>query len=130
MIREKLRGFGANVWDLIGNQIIFQLENAWTDSTSSWTVVLSVHQGPADRARLELTGAHTVRRYGAPKLTMMARGGRGQRRRAHRGQNRAARWRGCAGGGEDRSSAAVLGVEQAKAWRSETRSGTSCGVVP
>jgi hypothetical protein len=37
MIREKPRGFGANVWDLIGNQIIFQLENAWTDSTSTWT---------------------------------------------------------------------------------------------
>jgi hypothetical protein len=27
MICEKSRGFGANVWDLIGNQIIFQLEN-------------------------------------------------------------------------------------------------------
>jgi hypothetical protein len=27
MICEKPRGFGANVWDLIGNQIIFQLEN-------------------------------------------------------------------------------------------------------
>jgi hypothetical protein len=27
MIREKPRGLGANVWDLIGNQIIFQLEN-------------------------------------------------------------------------------------------------------
>jgi hypothetical protein len=27
VIREKSRGFGANVWDLIGNQIIFQLEN-------------------------------------------------------------------------------------------------------
>jgi hypothetical protein len=37
MIREKPRGFGANVWDLTGNQIIFQQENAWTDSTSSWT---------------------------------------------------------------------------------------------
>jgi hypothetical protein len=37
MIHEKPRGFGANVWDFIGNQIIFQLENAWTDSTSSWT---------------------------------------------------------------------------------------------
>jgi hypothetical protein len=37
MIREKPRGFGANVWDLSGNQIIFQLENAWTDSTISWT---------------------------------------------------------------------------------------------
>jgi hypothetical protein len=37
MIHEKLRGFSANVWDLIRNQIIFQLENAWTDSTSSWT---------------------------------------------------------------------------------------------
>jgi hypothetical protein len=28
MIHEKSMGFGANVWDLIGNQIIFQLENA------------------------------------------------------------------------------------------------------
>jgi hypothetical protein len=37
VIREKTRGFCANVWDLSGNQIIFQLENAWTDSTSSWT---------------------------------------------------------------------------------------------
>jgi hypothetical protein len=37
MIREKLRGFSANVWNLTGNQIIFQLENVWTDSTSSWT---------------------------------------------------------------------------------------------
>jgi hypothetical protein len=27
MIHKKPRGFGANVWDLIGNQIIFQLEN-------------------------------------------------------------------------------------------------------
>jgi hypothetical protein len=37
MIDEKPRGFGANVLDLIGNQIIFQLENAWTDSTIWWT---------------------------------------------------------------------------------------------
>jgi hypothetical protein len=37
MIREKPGGFGSNVYDLIGNQIIYQLENAWTDSTSSWT---------------------------------------------------------------------------------------------
>jgi hypothetical protein len=37
VIHEKSRGFGANVWDLIGNQIIFQLENAGTDSTSSLT---------------------------------------------------------------------------------------------
>jgi hypothetical protein len=35
VIREKSRGFGANVWDLIGNQIIFQLEN--TIDQSSWS---------------------------------------------------------------------------------------------
>jgi hypothetical protein len=77
-------------------------------------VVLSVHHGPADRAWPELTRALTVRCYGAPKLTVAARGGRGQRRGAHRGQNRAA----------------VLGVEQVEAQRSETWSGMSCGVVP
>jgi hypothetical protein len=55
-------------------------------------VVLSVHHGPADRVRPELAEVLTVRRYGAPKLTAAARGGRGQRRGAHRGQNRAARW--------------------------------------
>jgi hypothetical protein len=73
-------------------------------------VVPSVHHGPVDRERPELTGVLTVQRYGAPKLTMAARGGRGRRGGAHRGQNRATRWRGCTGGGEDRSSAAVLGV--------------------
>jgi hypothetical protein len=76
-----------------------------------------------------LAGALIVRCCGAPKLTAAARGGRGRRRGAHRGQSRAARWRGCAGGVEDQSSAAVLGVEQVEARRSETRSGMSCGVV-
>jgi hypothetical protein len=37
MIHEKPRGFGANFWDLIGFTICFLLENAWTDSTSSWS---------------------------------------------------------------------------------------------
>jgi hypothetical protein len=62
------------------------------------------------RARSELVGELTERRHATPKLTTAARGGRGQRHGAHRGQNRATRWRGCTGGGEDRSSAAVLGV--------------------
>jgi hypothetical protein len=94
------------------------------------SVVLSVHHGPVDIAWLELTRAITVRHYGAPKLTAVARGARGRQRGAHRGQNRAARWRGCAGGGEDWGSVVVLGVEQVEAQRSETRSGMSCGVVP
>jgi hypothetical protein len=46
----------------------------------------------------------------APELTAVARGGRGQRRGAHRGQNWAARWRGCAGGGEEWNTASVLSV--------------------
>jgi hypothetical protein len=37
VIHEKPRGFGANFWDLIGFMICFLLENAWTDSMSSWT---------------------------------------------------------------------------------------------
>jgi hypothetical protein len=36
-------------------------------------VVLLVHHGPVDRARPELTGALTVRPYGAAKLTAAAR---------------------------------------------------------
>jgi hypothetical protein len=55
VIREKPRGFGANVWDLIGNQIIFQLENAWTDSTSSWT---SGAFGPPWTRGQSTAGAH------------------------------------------------------------------------
>jgi hypothetical protein len=85
--------------------------------------------GPTDRAWPELAGVLTMQRYRAPKLTAAARGGRGRRRGAHRGQNRAVRWRGCAGSEEDRTLVTVLGVEQAEAQRSETRSGTSCGVV-
>jgi hypothetical protein len=119
VIREKLRGFGANVWDLIGNQIIFQLENVWTDSTSSWT---GGAFGPPWTRRQSAAGA----RRSAHRVL---RGGRGRRRGAHRGKNQAVRWRGCAGAREDQSSVAVLGVEQAEALRSETRSGTSCGVV-
>jgi hypothetical protein len=37
MIREKPRGFGAIFWHLIGFMIFFLLENACTNSTSSWT---------------------------------------------------------------------------------------------
>jgi hypothetical protein len=72
-----------------------------------WTIPVVVHGGPAAPSS---TGALTVRRYGAPKLTTAARGGRGQWRGAHRGQNRVARWRGCAGGGEEWNTASVLGV--------------------
>jgi hypothetical protein len=94
---------------------------------SSWT---GGAFGPPWARGHSAAGALTVRRYRAPKLTAVARGGRGRRRGAHRGHIRAARLRGCAGGGEDRGSAVVLGVEQVEAWRSETRSGMSCGVVP
>jgi hypothetical protein len=94
----------------------------WTDSTSSWT---GGAFGPPWARGHSAAGALTVRRYGAPKLTAVARGGRGRRRGAHRGHIRAARLRGCAGGGEDRGSAVVLGVEK----RNKERHELWCGAV-
>jgi hypothetical protein len=57
-------------------------------------VVRWVNHGPVDRAWLELIGALTVRRYGAPKLSAAARGGRGPQR-----------WRGSEFGGGARCGA-------------------------
>jgi hypothetical protein len=62
----------------------------------------------------------------APKLTTAARGGRGRRRGAHRGQNRATRWRGCAGGGDEWNMASVLGVGWLRARISRDRWGKCC----
>jgi hypothetical protein len=77
MIRKKSRGFGANVWDLIVNQIIFQLENTWTDSTSSWT---GGAFGPPWTRGQSSTGARrssTSSRSGARGHRLRVRGGGG-----------------------------------------------------
>jgi hypothetical protein len=82
-----------------------------------------VHGGPAAPSS---TGARWRARRAAPRGTKAHRGGaggRGRRRGAHRGQNRAGRWRGCVGGGEEWNTMSVLGVGQLRARISEARWG-------
>jgi hypothetical protein len=90
------------------------VDRAAVDRAAPWSTVDRRH-----RAQLELA----ERRHAAPKLTAMARGGRRRRRGAHRGQNRAARWRGCADGGEEWNMTSVLGVGQLGARMSGARWG-------
>jgi hypothetical protein len=85
MIHEKPRGFGANVWDLIGNQIIFQLENAWTDSTSSWT---SGAFGPPWTHGQSAIGALRIGHRAALQGTKAHRGGIGRERATARSSPR------------------------------------------
>jgi hypothetical protein len=68
-----------------------------------------------------LAGVLIVQCYGAPKLTTAAREGEGDSAELTEAKVRRH-------GGEV-APVAVLGVEQVEARRSETRSGTSCGVV-
>jgi hypothetical protein len=88
------------------------------DQAAPWSTVDRQH-----RALPELTEELTERCHVAPKLTAAVRGGRGQRHGAHRSQNRAARWRGCAGGGEEWNTTSVLGVGRLGAWISGARWG-------
>jgi hypothetical protein len=90
------------------------IDRAAVDRAAPWSTVDRRH-----RAQLELA----ERRHAAPKLTAMARGGRRRRRGAHRGQNRAARWRGCVDGGEEWNTTSVLGVGQLGARMSGARWG-------
>jgi hypothetical protein len=77
VIREKPRGFSANVWDLIGNKIIFQLENAWTDSTSSWS---GGAFGPPWTRGQSMAGAHQSAHRAVLQGTKAHRGSAGRER--------------------------------------------------
>jgi hypothetical protein len=77
VIREKPRGFGANVWDLIRNQIIFQLENVWTDFTSLWT---GGDFGPPWTHRQSVARARWSGHHAALRGTKAHRGGAGRER--------------------------------------------------
>jgi hypothetical protein len=77
VIREKLRGFSANVWNLTGNQIIFQLENVWTDSTSSWTG--GAFSPPWTHGQ-SVAGAHRSSHRAALRGTKAHHGGAGRER--------------------------------------------------
>jgi hypothetical protein len=85
VIHEKPRGFGANVWDLIGNQIIFQLGNVWTDSTSSWTG--GAFGSPWTRGQ-STAGAHRSAHRAVLWGTKAHRGGMGRKRATARSSPR------------------------------------------
>jgi hypothetical protein len=92
------------------------------DRAAPWSMVDRRHRDRPDLAR-ELA----ERRHAAPKLTAVVWGGRGRWRGAHRVQNRATRWRGCAGGGEEWNMTSVLDVGRLGAWISRARWAKHCG---